>query len=234
MSWRKGRSHVRRLLAGSITAIGLVLVLFTATPANAVPTNVEQSNHSGHFKVKKPAAALTARWWQEFVAIPSPTALDRCNVGTRKILFLAGTMGGAPVTRTCTTEAKTFLVPLINVECSEAENNGHTFAELRRCARDSAKKFTDLKLVIDGHPVGHLNRLRVKAKSTFTSVDGNVFGIPAAAHSKFAADGYWALIKLSPGKHTLTFGGSYPPGKFTTLVTYELVIKKGSCGSHHR
>jgi hypothetical protein len=234
MSWRKGRSHVWRLLAGSITAIGLVLVLFTATPANAVPTNVDQSNHGGHFKVKKPEPALTARWWQEFVAIPGPNALDRCNVGTRKILFLAGTTGGDPVTRTCTTEARTFLVPLINVECSEAEDNGDTFAELRRCARGFAKDFTDLKLVIDGQPVGHLNRLRVRARSTFTSVDDNVFGIPADINSKFAADGYWALIKLSPGKHTLTFGGSYPPGKFTTLVTYELVIKKGSCGSHHR
>jgi hypothetical protein len=80
--------------------------------------------------------------------------------------------------------------------------------------------------VVDGKAVSNLNSLRVQAEATFTSVDGNVFGIPAATDSKFAADGYWALIKLTPGKHTLTLGGAYPPGGFTTLVTYDLFVKK--------
>lgn len=227
------RPSLRRLLACSIAAIGLVLGLFTPTVANAHPAKVNQSDHGGHFKVSKPDHRLTARWWQEFVAIPGPDALDQCDVGTRRILFLAGTTGGDPVTRTCTTKARTFLVPLINVECSQAEGNGDTFAELRKCARASAKDFTDLKLAVDGKPVRHLNRLRVNAKSTFTPVEDNVFKIPATGSSKFASDGYWALIKLPPGKHTLTFGGSYPPGPFTTLVTYELIVKKHH-HPHHR
>ena len=117
-------------------------------------------------------------------------------------------------------------MPLINVECSDAEGNGSTFAELRTCAQGFADDFTNLQLLVDGQPVANLTDLRVQAESTFTSVTGNVFNIPAATNSKFAADGYWALIKLTPGKHSITFGGSYPPGPFTTLVTYKLIIEK--------
>jgi hypothetical protein len=187
------------------------------TLAHAASAHGHKSDNAGHFKVAKPDGALTASWWQKFVAIAGPDSFDRCDVGTRKIVFLAGTTGGTD-TRTCTTDkAKTFLVPLINVECSEAEGNGTTFPELRACAKD---------FVVDGKAVSNLNSLRVQAKSTFTPVPGNIFGIPAATNSKFAADGYWALIKLTPGKHTLTFGGSYPPGGFTTLVTYDLFVKK--------
>jgi hypothetical protein len=227
MSWRHGRPRMWRLLASSVTAIGLMPVLLTPTLANATTA-----------KVDKPNASLTASWWQKFVAIPG-NPLDRCDVGTKKILFLAGTTGIEPgqpgPTRTCTTDkVKTFLVPLINVECSTLEGNGRTFKELRRCAAgDFADHFTDLKLVIDGQAVGNLNSLRVKAESTFTPVPGNVF-FPTLTHpkkSKFASDGYWALIKLTPGKHTLTFGGSFvpvpgDPPAFRTEVTYHLDVKK--------
>jgi hypothetical protein len=103
---------------------------------------------------------------------------------------------------------------------------GTTFAELRTCAKGIADDFTDLKLLVDGIPVSNLKGLRVQAKSTFRSVDGNVFGIAPAPNSKFASDGYWALIKLTPGKHTLTFGGSYPPASFTPSVTYDLRVKR--------
>ena len=58
---------------------------------------------------------------------------------------------------------------------------------------------------------------------------GQHFGTPPANNSKFAADGYWALITLTPGEHTLTFGGSFvpvpdQPPAFTTLVTYDLRV----------
>jgi hypothetical protein len=195
-----------------------MLFLLTPTLANAATA-----------KVDKPDASLTASWWQEFVAIPDANSLDRCDVGSGKIVFLAGTADGSPVTRKCTTDkAKTFLVPLINVECSTAEGEGETFAKLAECAKGFADAFTDLKLVIDGQPVGNLNKLRVQAESTFTSVSGSAFDppIPAFTNSKFASDGYWALIKLTPGEHTLTFGGFYPPFDFRPEVTYDLVVKK--------
>jgi hypothetical protein len=213
MSWRNSTVRLWGLLASSLTAIGLVLALFTPTLANAATV-----------QVSKPDASLTASWWEKIVAIPGADALDRCDVGTGKVLFLAGTTGGS-ATRSCTTDRAAFLVPLINVECSTAEDNGTTFAELSECAKGFADAFTDLKLVVDGQPVDNLNSLRVQAKGHFTAVENNIFGIPPVNNSKFAADGYWALITLTPGQHTLTFGGSYPPGGFTTEVTYDLLVQ---------
>ncbi len=160
---------------------------------------------------------------------PAQIPSTGCDVGTGKIVFLAGTTPGqSATTRICATDkAKTFLVPLINVECSEAEEPSATSAELRTCAQDIADDFTDLKLVVDGQTVSNLNSLRVQAESTFTSVSGSAFDppIPAFTNSEFVSDGYWALIKLTPGKHTLTFGGSAPSFSFTTLVTYDLLVK---------
>jgi hypothetical protein len=181
-------------------------------------------------KVDKPDASLTASWWQKFVAIADSNALARCDVGTGQIVFLAGTTGGS-ANRSCTTnKAKSFLVPLINVECSTVEGNGTTFEELRRCAaEDYADHFTDLKLVIDGQAVGNVNSLRVRAQSTFTPVPGNVFiNVSQPTNSQFASDGYWALIKLTPGEHTLTFGGTFVPVSgepFVTEATYHLDVK---------
>jgi len=226
MSRRKGRPLVRGRAVSSIIALGLMLVSLLPTLANATPAHVAKSNHNGHVKVTPPEPSLTASWWKEFVAVAGQNPLGRCDVGTGKIVFLPGTTGGT-ATRSCTTDkAKTFLVPLINIECSEAEGNGNTYEVLRACSEGVADDFTYLTLVVDGKAIGDLDRLRVQAESVFTPIDGNAFGIPAVADSKFASDGYWALVKLTPGEHTLTFGGSYPPVNFTTQVTYHLTVKK--------
>ena len=84
-------------------------------------------------QVDKPDASLTASWWKKFVAIdakfPRPM---RCR--DRKDCVSGWNNRRIWTTRTCTTDkAKTFLVPLINVECSTVEGNGTTFEELRRC-----------------------------------------------------------------------------------------------------
>jgi hypothetical protein len=215
MLWRNGRFSMRRLVASSVAAIGLMLLILTPTVANAATP-----------QVTKPDASLTATWWTKIMAI-SGDSLGRCDVGTGKILFLAGTAGGS-ATRTCETDKNVFLVPLINVECSESEPPFfHTYAELSACAKEIADDFTGLKLVVDDVEVTDpdLNSLRVQAKGHFTVVPGNAFGTPPANNSKFAADGYWALITLTPGPHTITFGGSWPPGPFTTEVTYNLTIE---------
>jgi hypothetical protein len=217
MLWRNCRPRMRRLFASSVTAIGLMLALLTPTLANAATPP----------QVSTPDASLTATWWEKFFAIPDENSLDRCNVGTGKILFLAGTTEpGGFDTRRCITDRHTFLVPLINFECSTAEDDGDTYAELHACAEPVVDDFTDLKLLVDGvQPVSDLNSLRVEAKSHFTVVEGNVFGVDPFKNSKFVADGYWALITLTPGVHHVIFGGSYPPGGFTTEVTYDLIVQ---------
>jgi hypothetical protein len=178
-------------------------------------------------QVKKPPPPLTALWWQTFLSIPaSANPLDRCDLGTGEVVFLAGTTGGPPATRSCTIPAgKSILVPLINVECSEAEGQGRTPAELRACAKGFADAFTGLSLTIDGVPVPDLSRFRVHSQVFhFTAAEGNAFGVPAGT-TRSVADGYWALIgPLAPGQHIVSFGGTYPPGQFTTEATYQLTV----------
>jgi hypothetical protein len=189
-------------------------MLFAALPASAVPP-----------QAKKPAPPLTAQWWQSFLAISGDDALDRCDIGSGDVVFLAGTAGGT-ATRSCTISSRqSILVPLINVECSTAEGNGNTPAELNKCAREFADQFSGLSLVIDGVAVSDLTKFRVGSPPfTFTAAEGNVFGIPAGT-TRAVADGYWALIRPLPvGTHTISFGGAFPPGGFTTSVTYTLTV----------
>jgi hypothetical protein len=204
-----GRSRVIWMLALAIAS-----VMFAAAPASAAPP-----------AAKKPAPPLTAQWWQSIVSTGG-NALDRCDLGTADVVFLAGSAGGS-ATRSCTISSRqSILVPLINIECSTAENNGDTPAELNKCARGYAEQFTDLSLVIDGTPVSNLTKFRVGSPVfSFTAVKDNVFGIPAGT-TRSVADGYWALISPLPvGTHTISFGGAYPPDDFATSVTYTLTVR---------
>ena len=164
-----------------------------------------------------------------------PSALDRCDVGTDDVVFLAGTAGGS-ATRSCTISSEqSILVPLINVECSTIEGNGETASELTSCARAFGDRFTSIHLKIDGKPVVPTKRFRVTSgEFTFTMAENNPFGVAPPedstvvlpATTSAVSDGYWALIPPLPvGTHTITFGGKYPPGKFTTEATYTLTVR---------
>jgi hypothetical protein len=175
--------------------------------------------------VQKPAPHLTAQWWQTYMATPGDS-FSRCDLGVDAVVFLAGTTGHA-ATRSCSIPAgRSLLVPLINAECSTLEGDGTTPAQLRACARGFADRFTGLVLKIDGRAVPDLRRLRVASPVfSFTAVPGNVFGVPSGT-TRSVADGYWALIRpLPPGTHTVTFGGRYPPGSFSTSVRYRLTVR---------
>jgi len=191
---------------------------------------MDKPDGGGNFKADRPDPGLTANWWQTYVAIPaSADPFDRCDLGTGKVVFLAGTTGGE-AHRSCTLpKDKTVLVPLINGECSEAEGNGSTFADLSACASGLLSGVTSLTLEIDGKVVPNLNSFSVQTGLfTFNSVADSVFapqGLPAATNNKSVANGFWALIKLTPGEHRITFGGAVGTA-FATKATYDLVIKK--------
>jgi hypothetical protein len=90
-------------------------------------------------------------------------------------------------------------------------------------------------LKIDGTPVVPNKRFRVTSQEfSFTMAKNNPFGAAPSADSTVVlpattssvSDGYWALIPPLPvGTHTITFGGKYPPGKFTTEATYTLIVQ---------
>jgi hypothetical protein len=176
----------------------------------------------------------STEWWQWAVSIPSSnspitdTTGENCDVNQQgKVWFLAGTTGNPinkPVMRTCTIPVgKAILFPIINGECSTAEGNGDTEAELRACAKSQMDGVTFLQASIDGVPLKNLKMFRaVSPLYKFTAVEDNPFGIPAGTTNS-VADGFWVMLPpLRPGTHTISFGGSI--GSFSTSVEYELEI----------
>jgi hypothetical protein len=213
------------MLAG-LVSLSLAAALAAGAPAVAKEGLVVRSATAlaASPGVTTPPGPLTAAWWKTFLSI-SGDPLGRCDLGRDHVVFLAGTAGGT-ATRSCTIPAgKSILVPLINNECSTAEGDGKTPAELRACNAGIVKFFTGLSLTIDGVPIPDPFNFRVQSQPFgFNAAAGNVFGVPAGG-TLSVADGYWALIgPLSPGAHTISFGGSYPPGPFTTFVTYNLTV----------
>jgi hypothetical protein len=224
-------------LVWSILALAFASLVLTAGVASAAPPDAnKQQGPPSTANIGAPSPELTAQWWQSFMPLnEGSSALDRCDVGTADIVFLAGTAGGSE-TRSCTISSKqSILVPIINVECSTVEGNGKTPAELTSCARAFGDRFTSLHFKVDGKPVVPTKRFRVTSGAfTFTMAKNNPFGagppegstveLPATTLS--VSDGYWALIPPLPvGTHTITFGGKYPPGKFTTAATYTLTVR---------
>jgi hypothetical protein len=216
---RPGGALMRSLLVALFTAL-----LLAPTVAQAAPTQVH-----------KPSGELTAVWWQEFAkrsahpAADTESVLGRCSVNVDDVILLAGAVSNDPVQRSCRiAHGKKLLVPLINGECSTAEGQGETAAELRACARAQADQFTDLFLRIDGVKVADPQRLRVASEPfVLDAAKDNVFGIPAG-RTLSVADGYWALIgPLSLGKHTLSFGGAFQPPTFTPSTTYTIRVTGG-------
>jgi hypothetical protein len=178
----------------------------------------------------------SAEWWKQAVrqtgAPGTPFAAGAVNcssMGTGDVVFLVGTTPAVSpsVARSCTiSKHAAVLLPAINGECSQAESNGSTDAELRACATSQADEFTNVHVVVDGRALSGLSAFRFASPLyRFSPVAGNVFGIPAAVNSPSVADGYWVMLdKLKKGTHTVSFGGEAPRFRFVTETTYTLTV----------
>jgi hypothetical protein len=177
----------------------------------------------------------SAEWWKQAVrqtgAPGTPFAAGQVNcaaLGTKDVVFLVGTTAVPSIERSCSIAKHTaILLPAINAECSQAEGNGSTDAELRACADSFADTFTNVHVVLDGRALSGLSAFRFASPLyQFSPVADNVFGIPEAMNSPSVADGYWVMLdKLKKGTHTLAFGGAAPPFGFTTETKYTLTVR---------
>ncbi|HEY0506027.1 MAG TPA: hypothetical protein VGD42_21290 [Lysobacter sp.] len=150
----------------------------------------------------------TARWWQWAARFGADTGAPyrdpdgrHCALNQEEgaVWFLAGTDGRSDAVRTCTVPAgKHLFVPLINwVEDDAGRSCGDKQAAVARLA-DHVN--TGLVL-LDGRPIGQLERMRVAAGTCFSMSDQS----PGAA-----TDGYWLMLKpLPPGKHQLAIAAAY-------------------------
>jgi hypothetical protein len=177
---------------------------------------------------------LGALWWKWVLSIPAAqnplfdtTGAD-CAVGQNGgRWFLAGTPGGS-LTRSCTIPAgKKLFVPVISVEndypCPDPTFQPAPGQSLKDFLTNGTSSIpgavtlinqaTDLQASLDGASIpimasyrGTSNMYSFAGDSSLTAVfDPCITG----SQQKAVSDGYWLLLApLSPGQHTLQFGGS--------------------------
>ncbi len=192
-----------------------------------------------------------AAWWQWIFSLPATTpvhpllatgAVD-CSYGQQgQVWFLAGTLAPGSTVRSCVIPTGTRLFfPVFNAWADNvAEPDPFTVEELmERAASFAAAK--ELHVTIDGVPVKDPFAYRA-AYAPFTysvpSTDNllqwfgaDVPGIdwPSTVISPAASDGYWLMLQpLSPGIHTINFGGTSEDGTFAIDISYTInVVPKG-------
>jgi hypothetical protein len=191
----------------------------------------------------------SARHWQWLYSLPAdrnPLLMDGnvdLSLGQESgpVWFLGGSFAPVPVAggylatanRTGTIPAgKALFFPILDAECSVAEGNGTTSAQLGACAISDIDPATGLACEIDGKSVQHLGHYRFES-SLFTwgplpnnSLFGDPVNFPAGTSSPAVSDGYFLMLDpLPPGPHTLHFAGGVPG--FTLDITYHLTVKAG-------
>lgn len=183
----------------------------------------------------------SVKWWQWILSIPADKSpiIDKSgsscatNQNNSNVWFLVGSGGGETV-RTCTIPTdKAIFFPIIDVECSFAEDSSaKTEEDLRKCAREDQNKVTSLRLSIDGLNTQNLTKYRTDSPLfNFTTPENGLFDLKSAS-TQAVSDGYFVMLKpLSPGSHELIFsavlGDPTIAGSqiFTEMATYHLAIK---------
>ncbi|HVU51876.1 MAG TPA: hypothetical protein VHL80_14365 [Polyangia bacterium] len=181
---------------------------------------------------------LAAKWWQWAAETPAPESalLDTTGANCashqgREVWFLAGTLDGSPVTRSCAVPRGTYLFfPLANdfYGAFTTDPAAHkTVPYLRSqvtCIADAVVSAT-----IDGVPVNDPQQyLELSIPFAIHLPEDNIFGVTAAdvPHLLLAPavdEGYYLYLKpLAPGAHTIHFTAESCGGPQD--VTYTLTV----------
>jgi hypothetical protein len=232
-------------------AISLIAALALAVPVQRAradstaivpPTSIYDGNTYGGW---------SALWWQYVLSQPvsSNPLLDKtgasCGMGqSGPVFFLVGTAGSGKATRNqCTVPVnKALFFPLANGVDVHTPGDG---------LNSPTKVWDDLEITngfsisstyasIDGVPVGNLDPANTPYRAcagpvsqcsarwfSVTLPNDNLFGLTAGTYTPAVADGVYLLLPpLTPGRHTITFGGTgYLSGTFSQDTTYNLTVQ---------
>lgn len=150
------------------------------------------------------------------------------------VFFLAGSLGGGTLHRTCTVPVgSSFLIPILNdayfaQQTDPPAQRTEAFVRAQvRCVEQSPA----LALSVDGTSIA--NPAGLLEHSSLFSVSlpaDNVFGVPAQVLSPSADEGYYGFVEpLAPGSHTVHISSSSGCG-VTEDVTYTLNVQ-GTVGT---
>lgn len=186
-----------------------------------------------------------AAWWQWVFSLhattpPNPllaTGNVDCSYGQLgQVWFLAGTNVPGTISRSCKVPTGTWLFfPVLNAWADNvAVNPPLSVAQLQALAASFADA-SELHASIDGVPVQNLFSYRaayapfsysVPATDNMLQFFGaNVPGTdwPTTFIFPAASDGYWLMLEpLTPGVHTINFGGTAPG--FPIDITYTITV----------
>src|SRR3954447_15819632 len=196
-----------RPLRRGLVVLGCALMLTAATSTVAVA--------NGRGQIDPPKQALgrslgdwIGAWWQHYLALTnSESPLEgngsRCGHVGRVVMPVYGV--GFP--GDCTIKTGTWV--LLNVwtgECSTAEGNGTTPAELTSCAMNLLQQFRPdtIAVTVDGREVADVwSSYGTSAELTVTLPPDNFLGT-AAGTTPFVASGWAVLVHpLPPGTHVM-------------------------------
>jgi hypothetical protein len=210
--------------AAALAALALMGIAVTGT-ASAAPGSVVLPPQQQSY------GQLGMLWWKWALAIPAAQnpILDQsgqnCAVDQRGgMWFLAGTPGGtAP--RVCTIPAgKTIFFPIITLEndypClfdpSFQPAPGQSLPDfLTEGAVSVINQVTDLHASLDGKDIPNVQSYRGTSNMYSFAGDISLKSVLdpciTGSQQRAVSDGYWLLLApLSPGHHTLEFGGTAP------------------------
>ncbi|UXH78876.1 hypothetical protein [Roseateles amylovorans] len=173
--------------------------------------------------------ALWSRdWWQwagSFSQAASPIA-DRSGVlcasgQSGEVWFLAGTYGTQRTIRSChVPRGKYLFFPLINYMVTAAPGMTTTCLSVQRTALRITDDVSDLVLEVDGR---RFDQLALHRQHTSECFDLGARAKPKVRMFPTAANGYYVMLRpLSPGRHTLNFGGALP--SMLQAVSYNLIV----------
>ncbi len=182
----------------------------------------------------------SAVWWKYVFEIPldNNPIFDatgaNCNFAqTGAVFFLVSTAGGSATRNECVVPAgKTlFFSPLNIAGFTHQREPEHS---LRNYNNGFIRSTREIQISIDGTDVGTLvnleprsTPLRAASPDGFFTViapENNIFGGVPFQSYETVSDGFYLLVApLSPGAHTITFGGI--SRNFAADVTYNLIVE---------
>lgn len=167
----------------------------------------------------------SAEWWQAVLGTPvdsnpldDPTGAftQSFNNPSSPVFFLAGTFGSIASRSVTVTDEQAIFFPLVNaVDVNVAMQ---TADALRTEIKNFVPAVESLFATIDGTSIDESELFTHQEPSPVFSValpNDNIFGLPTGVYQPAVSDGYWLMIEpLSPGEHTISFGGTVNPYDF--------------------
>jgi hypothetical protein len=176
----------------------------------------------------------TVRWWRWLLSFPKEynPALDISGgysdqrQDDSNVWFLAGTFGGLAERKCRIPSGKAILMPVINYECSFAEEPLITTRNgLESKCKSEIDDIKKVSFLIDETIVSDLSPYRIRSPLFSIQLrDNNVLGLEPCL-TKMISDGFWVFLRpLTIGRHHVRAFGSCRSGKIQIGVTYNLFV----------